>query len=130
MANPSNAELAERAWNAVSRADADTLSELLAPDIVWHATGNTPWRGEHRGLAAILDYLASVGELTEVFDANLTDVLSSESRVLIVFHVKVERAGRKVEIDYLVLARIEGGRATEVWTSPLDPDALARFFTA
>ena len=128
MAEHSNAEMAELAWNAVSRSDSETLGEILAPDIVWHATGNTPWRGEHRGLDAVLDYLARVGELTDVFDAKLVDVLASDSRVLIVFQVKVEQAGRKGELGYLLLARIQDGRAHEVWTTPLDPDALAHFW--
>jgi ketosteroid isomerase-like protein len=128
MADRANAEMAERAWDAVSRADVETLSEILSPDVVWHATGNTPWRGEHCGLDGVLDYLARVGELTDVFDASLTDVLSSERRVLVVFHVKVEQSSRKVELDYLLLARIEAGRAAEVWTSPLDPESLARFW--
>ncbi|MEE2663447.1 MAG: nuclear transport factor 2 family protein [Myxococcota bacterium] len=128
MAEHSNTAIAQLAWDAVSRSDGETLGQILAPDIVWHATGNTPWRGDHNGLDAVLDYLARVGELTDVFDARLTDVLASESRVLIVFQVKVEHTGRKMELGYLVLARIEDGRAREVWTSPLDPDALARFW--
>jgi len=34
------------------------------------------------------------------------------------------------ELDYLLLARIEGARAHEVWTSPLDPDALAALWSS
>ena len=120
--------LAKRAWDAVSRADADTLCEILAPDVIWHATGATPWRGDHRGLESVLDYLARVGELTDVFDASLIDVLASEERVQVVFHVRVAQAGRTVEVDYSLLARVHEGRATAVWTSPLDPDALSRFW--
>jgi len=128
VAEHSNTAIAQRAWDAVSRSDAEALGEILAPDVVWHATGNTPWRGNHTGLDAVLDYLARVGELTDVFDARLTDILASESRVLIVFEVRVEHAGRQIELGYLVLAHIEDGRAHEVWTSPLDPDALAHFW--
>ena len=128
MAEHTNAELARRAWNAVSRADVDEIDALFASDIVWHATGNAPWRGDHHGLEAILDYLGQVGELSEVFDANLIDVLASQERVLLVFHVKLERQGQSVELDYLLLARIEDGVTHEVWTSPLDPDALALFW--
>ena len=128
MAGQSNDALAQRAWNAVSRADVETLGEILAPDVVWHATGNNPWRGDHRGLDAVLDYLARVGELTDVFDARLVDILASDARVLIVFQVEARHGDRQVEVDYLLLARIEDGLAREVWTSPLEPDALARFW--
>ncbi len=128
MAEHANAELARRAWNAVSRADIDAIQTFFAPDIVWHATGNAPWRGDHRGLEAILDYLGQVGELSEVFDASLVDVLASQERALLVFHVRLERQGNTVELDYLLLARIHDDVTQEVWTSPLDPDALALFW--
>jgi len=125
MGEHANAELARRAWNAISRADIDEIEPMFAPDIVWHATGNAPWRGDHHGLDAILDYLGQVGELSEVFDASLTDVLSSDERVALVFHVRLERQGQTIEIDYLLMARVQDGITQEVWTCPLDPDALA-----
>lgn len=128
MAEQANTELARRAWDAVSRADVDEIEALFASDIVWHATGNAPWRGDHRGLEAILDYLGQVGESSEVFDASLIDVLASEERVLLVFHVRLERQGSAVELDYLLLARVRDGVTQEVWTCPLDPDALALFW--
>jgi len=123
-----NAAIARRAWNAVSRADGDSLSEILAPGIVWHATGATPWRGVHRGIDAVLDYLARVGELTETFDASLVDVLTSADRVLLFFHVIIENETQKTDLDYLLLARLRDGLTHEVWTSPLDPEALARLW--
>ena len=128
MDERANFSLAQRAWDAVARADADALRAILDDRVVWHATGANPWRGRHEGFDAVLDYLARVGELTETFDARLDDVLTSDDRVLLVFHVDVERAERKQGVDYLCLARIRAGRAVEVWTSPLDPDAIARFW--
>ena len=56
------------------------------------------------------------------------DILASDARVLIVFQVEARHGDRQVEVDYLLLARIEDGLAREVWTSPLEPDALARFW--
>lgn len=123
-----NEELARRAWGAVSRGDLDTLSEILAPNVVWHATGSNPWRGDHDGVEEVLDYLGHIGQLTATFDATLEDVLSSEDRVLIVFRANLHREVRDLEVGYLLLAQIEGGRAREVWTSPLDPAAIARFW--
>ena len=129
MAEHPNAALAWRAWNAVSRADVEALGAIFAPDVVWHATGATPWHGDHRGLEAVLDYLARIGEQSEVFDASLLDVLASEERALIVFHVDFEHEGQKLDLDYLLLARIRDGLTHEVWTSPLDPSALAKFWS-
>ena len=123
-----NEELARRAWGAVSRGDIDTLSEILSPDVVWHATGSNPWRGDHEGIDEVLEYLGRIGELTATFDATLEDVLASEDRVLIVFRANLQRAVRDLEVGYLLLASIENGHACEVWPSPLAPSAIAMFW--
>jgi len=123
-----NAQLARAAWRAVSGGDVDALERILAPDVVWHATARAPWQGDHAGPEAVSNFLARIGELMQVFDARLDDVLVSADRVAMVFHVRVQVASRTIEIDYLLLARVKGGRAAEIWTLPLDPAALAAFF--
>lgn len=128
MSEHPNAQLARAAWRAVSGGDVDALERILAPDVVWHATARAPWQGDHAGPQAISDFLARIGELMQVFDARLDDVLVSADRVAMVFHVRVQVASRTIEIDYLLLARVKGGRAAEIWTLPLDPAALAEFF--
>jgi ketosteroid isomerase-like protein len=123
-----NEELARRAWGAVSRGDLDTLGEILSPDVVWHATGSNPWRGDHAGMEEVTEYLGRIGELTATFDATLEDILASEDRALIVFRANLKREGRDLDVGYLLLARIENGRACEVWTAPLDPAAIGIFW--
>ena len=125
-----HAAIARRAWDAISRGDSESLRGLLAPDLVWHATArHTPWTGGHRGPDAILDFLARVGEVADEFRARLVDVLASEERVLIVFHVQIAVGSRRTELDYLLLARVEGVRVAECWTAPLDPDAIEAFWS-
>jgi ketosteroid isomerase-like protein len=104
------------------------LERILAADVVWHATGRTLWRGDHVGRKAVLDFLARIGESMDVFDARLDDVLVSEDRVAVVFHVSGQRGPRTLEVDYHLMARVKDGRVKEVWTMPLDPDTLEAFF--
>ena len=120
--------LAEEAWEAVSRSDIDTLRQLWHPDLVWHARGPTPWAGDHQGVDAILDFLAGIGELTEIFDASLEDLLVSDERVLLLFHVRMARGIHREEFDYQLLGRVIDERVVEIWTAPLDPAALAAFW--
>jgi ketosteroid isomerase-like protein len=125
-----NAAVARAAWDALSRGDSESLRGLLAPDLVWHATARrTPWAGEHRGPDAIVDFLARVGEVTDEFHATLRDVLASEERVLVVFHVGIAIGARRTELDYLLLGRIEKGRFAEIWTLPMEPDAIEAFWS-
>jgi ketosteroid isomerase-like protein len=119
------AEVARRAWDAIARGDADALRKLLAPELVWHATARgAPWSGRHQGADQILDFLAGVGETTDVFDAQLVDVLASEARVCVVFHVRLQALGRRLELDYLLLGRVARGCFEEIWTVPLDPAGM------
>ena len=128
MSNGSNHELAWRAWSAVAEADVDFLREIWSEKIVWHATGRTPWAGTYEGPDAVLDYLAEVGESVDVFDARLDDVLSSDNRMCLVFHVHTERNNLTLDLDYSLLAKLEDGKVAEVWTSPLNPHSLERFW--
>jgi ketosteroid isomerase-like protein len=96
--------------------------------VVWHATARAPWRGDHSGREAISNFLARIGEMMEVFDARLDDVLASDERTAMVFHVRARVGPRTLEVDYLLLAQVKGGRVTEIWTLPLDPGKLASFF--
>ena len=41
---------------------------------------------------------------------------------------KLERGSRRIDVGYLLLARVANGRAAEVWTVPLDPAALVDFW--
>jgi ketosteroid isomerase-like protein len=129
MGDQPNAALARHVWEALSRGDAESLREFLAPDAVWHATAlGTPWSGAHRGREAILDFLADVGERTEEFDAKWVDVLTSEERVLVIYHVALGLGARRTQVDYLLLGRVEAGRFAEIWTLPLDPAAIEGFW--
>jgi ketosteroid isomerase-like protein len=124
-----NAQLARRAWDAVAQGDAEALRAVLAPDLVWRATAQgTPWFGVHQGADAAIDMLARVGEATDVFDADLIDILASDERVLVLFRVRIAIGVREVELDYLLLGRVAGVRITEIWTAALEPATIAAFW--
>jgi ketosteroid isomerase-like protein len=130
MSEKDNVDLARRAWDAISRGDADALRETMTPDIVWRATARgAPWSGMHKGQDAVVDLLARVGEISDFFQAQLVDVLASNERVLWVFHASFRMGGRVAELDYLLLGRTRDGRLAEIWTAPLDPDTIERFWS-
>jgi ketosteroid isomerase-like protein len=130
MGEKENVELARRAWDAISRGDSEALRDTMTPDIVWRATARgTPWSGVHKGQDAVVDFLARVGEVSDFFQAQLVDVLASADRVLWVFHASFRRGGRVAELDYLLLGRTRDGRLAEIWTAPLDPETIERFWS-
>jgi ketosteroid isomerase-like protein len=123
-----NAILIRNAWRAVARSNAETLKQLCADGIQWHAIGRTPWAGDHEGVDAVLDYLGRVGEAADVFDAELTDLLVSEERAATVMQVSARRGDRRLEVQFVILYRIAGGKIAEIWSTPLDPHATDAFW--
>ena len=129
MTEHPNAQLARRAWDAISQGDAAALRATMNEDVVWHATARgTPWAGTHKGSDAVVDFLARVGEASDVFHASLVEVLASDERVLFVFRTALRRQGRVAELDYLLLGQVRDGRFSELWTVPLDPVAIESFW--
>ena len=123
-----NAALIRDALRAVARAETGTLKRLCADGIQWHATGRTPWGGDHEGIDAVLDYLGRLGEAADVFNADLTDLLVSEERAATVMQVSARRGDRRLEVQFVILYRIAGGKIAEVWSAPLDPHATDVFW--
>ena len=121
-------KLATRAWQAVSSGDARALESIYNDDIVWHVSGRGPNSGDHRGRDAVLEYLANVGERSEDFEASLDDVLIGEERLAFVMRAKGHREGRTLDATYIILARLEGGRLAEVWSTALDQYAVDAFW--
>src|SRR5262249_55576753 len=124
-----NAALARRVWGALSRGDAESLRLLLAPDLAWHvASRGTPWSGTRRGYDSVVDFLADIGERTDVADSQWRGLVVRGERVRVIYHVSMRVGTRRAELDYAWLARVEDGRFAEVWTVPLDPFAVEAFW--
>ena len=123
-----NALLIRQSWQAVSNSDVETLKELWAEDIVWHVTANNPFRGDHVGQAAVLEYLAQLGESGDSYNSTLESVLANEEYALLVVHVSAKRGERVLDTGQLIFARFDGRRIQEVWTLPLDPKATDRYW--
>ena len=123
-----NALLIRQAWQAVAHSDVDTLRALWADDIVWHVTGNNPWRGTHVGIANVIDYLAQVGESGDTYDMSLESVMANDQYAALICHVSTKRADRVLDVRQVLLCRFEGRRIREVWTLSLDPQAVDAFW--
>jgi ketosteroid isomerase-like protein len=123
-----NAKLARSAWEAVSASDLDTLSQVCAESLVWHASGRGSRSGDYRGRTAVLDYLAAIGDAAERFDSRLDHVLVNENLVAVLFHVTGTRRGRVLDTDFILLFRVEAGQIAEIWAVPRDQHAVDEFW--
>jgi len=106
---PEVGRVALQAWEAAARGDRAGLAAVCAPDLVWHASGRGRWSGARHGLNEVFDYLGALGEAADEFSSRIEDVLVSERRAAVLFHVSGRRGERRLETDFVLLFEIEDG---------------------
>ncbi|MEV3992757.1 nuclear transport factor 2 family protein [Streptomyces sp. NPDC049837] len=127
MSNP-NIELIRRFWAGYATGDLDGLRDsVLAPEAVWHVPGNHPLAGSHRGAEGITTYLE--GLATGDFIADVWYAGADESHVVEVHHCVSHRGdGTDIDMDWVLVFRIEDGRIAEIRHFPADQSAVDEFF--
>jgi len=128
MAHP-NEELLRQGFEAFSKGDMETISGLLADDVVWHNPGRGPLAGDHRGRDAVLAVLAKQMELTGgTFRVELHDVLANDEHGLVLSKATAEREGKTWADNGILVFHIKDRKASEVWLHPGDLYAADEFF--
>jgi len=125
-----NSLLIHQCLQAVTDGDTDTLRALWDENIVFHVAGASPWHGEIKGVEAVFEYLAVVGEAGSSVDTSIGDVMVSNHRASLICHVKAQAGSRTLDTEYVLIARIGRRRIQEVWSIPLEPERVAAFWEA
>jgi ketosteroid isomerase-like protein len=126
--DPDLVQLALDAWEAVARSDREGLGRLCAPGLVWHASGRGKWAGTQRGLDAVFEYLAALGEAADEFASEVQDVLVSDRRAAVLFHVSGRRQGKTLDTDFVLIFEIEDGRIRRISSVPRDQLSVDEFW--
>jgi len=125
---PLNARLARTAWEAAAHGDREALARVCTDDLLWHASGRGPRSGDYRGLEAIFEYLAAIGETVDRFDSQLNQILVNDDFAAVLFHVTGQRQGKSLDTDFILVFRFEAGRIAETWAVPRDQYAVDEFW--
>jgi uncharacterized protein (TIGR02246 family) len=124
-----NAALVRSIFEAFGRKEGFALRGLFAEDAVWIVPGQGVMAGTHRGREAIFRFLARLPRETEgTYSSELVDVLASETRAAALYRARGTRRGRTLELDQVLLFRIEDGLVREVLALPSDPGAFETFW--
>jgi len=126
--NHPNAVLARELWSATADGDADALGRLLAEDVVWRTFGNNPLTGEIQGPEAVLSYLATVGEEADDLCSTLNSIYVNDDGAVIYFHISAAKGEKRLEVDYLLLFRLEQGQVVSALMAPVDQEANDTFW--
>ena len=129
MPTAENAAIVRRIFGAFARKEGLALRGLFAEDAVWSVPGRGVMAGTHRGREAIFRFLAKLPKETDgTYSSELIDVLTSEDRAAALYRARGRRLGRTLELDQLLVFRIEDGLVREVLALPSDPDAFEAFW--
>jgi uncharacterized protein len=124
-----NEVLVRRIFDAFTRKEGFALRGLFAADAVWTVPGRGVMAGVHRGRDEIFRFLARLPKETEgTYSSMLRDVLASDERAAALYTARGTRRGKTLELEQVLLFRIEDGLVQEVLALPSDPQAFERFW--
>jgi hypothetical protein len=129
MGRATNEEVVRRIFDAFARRDVFALRGLFAPDAVWAVPGDGAMAGVYRGREEIFRFLGRLPKETAgTYRSRLVDVLASGERAAALYRASGERRGRRLDLDQVLLFRLEDGLVQEVLALPSDPAAFEEFW--
>jgi uncharacterized protein len=124
-----NEALVRGIFDAFARKEALRLRHVFADDAVWTVPGKGAMAGVYRGREEILRFLGRLPKETDgTYGSRLVDVLASDERAAALYRATGQRDGRSLDLDQVLLFRIEGGLVREVLALPADPAAFEAFW--
>ena len=128
-ARAANEAVVRRIFDAFARKQGFALRDLFAADAVWTVPGDGAMAGVYRGREEIFRFLARLPKETGgTYESRLVDVLSSPLRAAALYRASGERRGRRLDLDQVLLFRLEDGLVREVLALPSDPAAFEGFW--
>jgi uncharacterized protein len=124
-----NDAVVRRIFDAFARQQGFALRDVFAPDAVWTVPGDGVMAGVFRGREEIFRFLGRLPKETAgSYRSRLIDVLASDRRAAALYRASGERNGRTLDLDQVLLFRIEDGLVQEVLALPADPAAFEAFW--
>lgn len=115
-----NVETLREAYEAFARGDMDTVMSAWNDDIVWEGPNaeELPGGGTHRGKQAVAAMLGEISQRWERFEAPADEFVDGGDTVVILGHVdgRTKETGKDVQVPYVHVWRMSGGKADRVLT--------------
>ena len=129
MTHP-NIEFMRRYSEALTAGKAAHVLPFFADDLVLHIPGRSPHAGTFRGKDAVLAYYTRLFRDTDgrFQPLGVDDILASDTHAASLVRWRVERDGRVLEIDRVVVYRIEDEKIAEIWVRDWDQYAYDELF--
>jgi len=119
MSEQSNETLHRKAHEAFSRGDMDTVTEMIAEDIVWHSPGKNLISGVFRDREAVFGkFFAKMDDLSggTAQIAEHQGYLGNDEHSVALFRYDATRNGKTMEFRVCEVIRWRSGQVVEEWT--------------
>ncbi len=121
-----NATAYRKTVEAFRAGDLATVETLIDADVVWHVPGHHSRAGDIRGRAALITWLAGLGEVG--FWITEHEVFGNDRYVCALSQMGGRRSGHESESRVVSIFHYLDGRQKERWMYPDDPEAFDRIF--
>jgi ketosteroid isomerase-like protein len=129
VARAENEALVRRIFDAFARKQGFALRDAFAEDATWRVPGSGTMAGTFEGRDEIFRFLGRLPKETGgTYTSTLLDVLASDDRAAALYRASGERLGRRLELEQVLLFRIDGGLVQDVLALPSDPAAFDTFW--
>lgn len=130
MTEHPNVEGVRRVFAAFGGGDPRALGELIAEDAVWRVAGTVPVSRTYRGRHEIFELFRATRRLTNgTYRSELRWALADDLHAAAVYHASGQREGRSLDIDQVLLIRLEDGYWVEIDALPTNPAAFETFWS-
>jgi ketosteroid isomerase-like protein len=124
-----NEALVRQIFDAFARKQGFALRDVFAHDATWVVPGTGSMAGTFTGRDEIFRFLGRLPKETGgTYSSTLIDVLASGDRAAALYRASGERNGRRLELDQVLLFRIEDGLVQHVLALPSDPATFETFW--
>jgi uncharacterized protein len=118
-----------RVFDAFAGGDPRALFEVIAEDAVWRVPGNVQVARTYRGRAEIFELFRETRRLTDgTYRSELRWALADDDHAVAVYRASGTRLGRTIDIDQVLVIRLDEGRWIDVLALPTDPVAFEAFW--
>ena len=125
-----NIERAKKAYQAFATGDMATVSDLMAPDILWHILGHNPLSGDYKGKDAVFGFFGQLMERSGgTFRLEIHDLLANDEHGITLVTEKAERNGKSWASRAVHVTHPDAeGRIKEFWVFHEDQAASDAFW--
>ena len=122
--------IAQDLWEALAHGDAVQLRAVLSPKVQLRIYGGGALGGTFIGIDAVLDVLASLGDLTDELRSDLLDIFANDRGAVLRTRLEARRGSQELRVEQLVVLVIEDDRVVQMTSVTSDQEQSNRFWKA